>query len=280
MLSGMVPTRRDVLSLLFAGAASAATSNDRPVATFDSPIGKICDPSSIELAAKVGLDGVELHMGRHQDGLPLRQPELRATYKRLAREHGLSIPSVVLGAFNQMQLYAEPVSAIWLLDAIDAAADLGAKVILVPSFGNEALAWADRERVRRFAAAVREAGPRAARRGVTLGLENRLSADENLKLLDMIDSEGVAIYYDIANLYNLGQDPAAEIRQLGRERICQVHVKDNPHLLGEGEIDFRPVAEALGAIGYDGWLVLETRPPSDAEADLRHNTEFVRRVFG
>lgn len=265
---------------MLAGTVSGAQTNSRPIAIFDSPIGKICDPSSMELAAKVGFDGVELHMGRHTDGLPLRRPELRATYKRLAREHDLRIPSVVLGAFNQMQLYAEPVSAIWLLDAIDAAADLGAKVILVPSFGDAALAWKDQERVQRFAAAVREAGPRAARKGVTLGLENRLSAEENLRFLELIDAEGVAIYYDIANLYHLGQDPAAEIRRLGRERICQVHVKDNPHRLGEGEIDFRPVAEALDAIGYDGWLVLETRPPRDPEADLRHNREFVRRVFG
>jgi sugar phosphate isomerase/epimerase len=269
-----------MLSLLFAGAAGTAAPNSRPIAIFDSPIGKICDPSSMELAAKVGLDGVELHMGRHTDGLPLRKPELRATYKRLARQHGLAIPSVVLGAFNQMQLYAEPVSAIWLLDAIDAAADLGARVILVPSFGTEALAWADQDRVKRFAAAVREAGPRAARKGVTLGLENRLSAEENLRLLDLVDAEGVAIYYDIANLFNLGKDPAAEIRRLGKERICQVHVKDNPHRLGEGEIDFQLVAEALDAIGYRGWLALETRPPGDPESDLRHNREFVRRVFG
>ena len=274
-----MPTRRDLFLALFASAAGAQTRR-RPVAIFDSPIGRICDPSSMELAAKVGLDGVELHMGRDTDNLPLRGPELRATYKRLARGLGLRIPSVVLGAFNRMQLYAEPVSAIWLLDAIDAAADLGARVILVPSFGSESLAWKDQGRVERFAAAVREAGPRAAARGVTLGLENRLSAEENLQLLDRIDAEGVAVYYDVANLHNLGQDPAAEIRRLGRERICQVHIKDNPHRLGEGEIDFGPVAEALDAIGYDGWLVLETRPPGDHEEDLRHNLGFVRRVFG
>ncbi len=268
------------MGLVGASVAATAASKSRPIAIFDSPIGKIGDPSSLELAARVGLNGVEVHMGRHQDGLPLRQRALRATYKRLARKHGLEIPSVVLGAFNQMQLYAEPVAAIWLLDAIDAAADLGAKVILVPSFGSEALAWKDQSRVERFAAAAREAGPRAAARGVTLGLENRLSAEENLRLLDLIDAEGVAIYYDIANLFNLGKDPAAEIRQLGRERICQVHVKDNPHLLGEGSIDFRPVAEALDEIGYDGWLVLETRPPGAPEADLRHNRAYTRRVFG
>jgi sugar phosphate isomerase/epimerase len=62
---------------------------------------------------------------------------------------------------------------------------MGAKVILVPSFGSDALAWKDQERVQRFAAAVREAGPRAAKRGVTLGLENRLSAEDNLRLLDL-----------------------------------------------------------------------------------------------
>jgi sugar phosphate isomerase/epimerase len=50
--------------------------------------------------------------------------------------------------------------------------------------------------------------------------------------------------------------------------------------LGEGAIDFRPVAAALDEIGYQGWLTLETRPPGDPEQDLRHSREFVRRVFG
>ena len=91
-----MPTRRDLFLALFASAAGAQTRR-RPVAIFDSPIGRICDPSSMELAAKVGLDGVELHMGRDTDNLPLRGPELRATYKRLARQLGLP-PTVKLGS--------------------------------------------------------------------------------------------------------------------------------------------------------------------------------------
>jgi sugar phosphate isomerase/epimerase len=164
------------------------------------------------------------------------------------------------------------------LDAIEAAADFGAEVILVPSFGDEALAWKDQERVKRFVSAVREAGPRAADRGITLGLENRLSAEENHRLLDLVAADGVKIYYD--NLHNLGHDPAAEIRSLGNEHICQVHVKDNPHQLGEGDIDFAATARALDEIGYKGWLVLETRIDEDPAIHLPKSRRFVRRVFG
>lgn len=272
--------REALLAMCGAAALAQGAGRSRPVGIFDAPIGSIGNPDSVELAATAGLDGVELHMGRGPGTLALADRGLRAEYKARAWKAGLRIPSVVLGIQNQAQLHSEPVAALWVLDAIEAADDLGARVILLPSFGDDALAWKDRARVERYAAVVRAAGPRAAERGITLGMENRLAANENLELLKMIDADGAKIYYDIANLHNLGHDPAEEIRMIGRERICQVHVKDNPHHLGSGKVDFEPVAQALDDIGYEGWLVLETRIPEPPAEHLPKSREFVRRVFG
>ncbi len=49
-----------------------------------------------------------------------------------------------------------------------------------------------------------------------------------------------------------GFDVVEEIRWLGGARICEVHLKDNPHYLGEGNIDFRAVVDALADVGFDG----------------------------
>jgi len=43
----------------------------------------------------------------------------------------------------------------------------------------------------------------------------------------------------------------------------------------------KPVAEAIHAIEYKGWVVLETAAPSkDRNADFRKNADFVRGLLG
>ncbi len=65
----------------------------------------------------------------------------------------------------------------------------------------------------------------------------------------------------------------SEIRWLGQERICQFHLKDNPHYLGEGPIDFAKVLEAIRDIGFAGYANLETDPPSGSvEKDLQQQS--------
>jgi len=76
-----------------------------------------------------------------------------------------------------------------------------------------------------------------------------------------------------------GFDVVDEIRSLGSARICEVHLKDNPHYLGEGKIDFRAVIDALPDIGFAGWARLETDCPASVEDDMRRNLKFIRRLI-
>jgi L-ribulose-5-phosphate 3-epimerase len=71
-----------------------------------------------------------------------------------------------------------------------------------------------------------------------------------------------------------------EIRWLGKERICQFHLKDNPNYLGEGKIDFPAVMKAIDDIGFRGYANLETDTPSNSiEADMTRNLQYVRRFL-
>ena len=69
-----------------------------------------------------------------------------------------------------------------------------------------------------------------------------------------------------------------EIRWLGGARICEVHLKDNPHYLGEGKIDFKAVVDALADVGFDGWAQLETDSPVSVEADMTKNLAYIRKL--
>jgi sugar phosphate isomerase/epimerase len=238
-------------------------------------------PEVMDLAKRVGLDGVEVLMGQPKDNLPMRRPELRREFKEASRRSGVAISSVCISALNQVPLKSEPKTAIWLLDTIEACADFGCKNILVPFFGKGELKMEVTEEVDRAVDALKELAPRAARTGVILGLENTLSADDNLKILERVSSPAVLVYYDIGNSFTRGRDIPAEIRKLGAQRICQFHIKDNPSLLGQGKMDIPAVAAAIRDIDFRGWLGLETNSPSgDVEKDTKANLTYLKQVLG
>jgi sugar phosphate isomerase/epimerase len=125
--------------------------------------------------------------------------------------------------------------------------------------------------------ALREIAPSAQKAGVILGLEDTISAKDNVRIMERAKSPAVLTYYDVGNSTVNKFDVISEIRWLGRERICEVHLKDNPHYLGEGTIDFPGVVRALADIGFAEWAQLETDSPSKSvEADMRRNLAFIR----
>ncbi len=139
---------------------------------------------------------------------------------------------------------------------------------------------------------LKELAREAEKARVTLGFENTIRAEDDLRILDDvgsralkiyydIGSRALKIYYDIGNATNLyGADPPAEIRTLGRGRICQFHFKDKGYL-GEGKVDVAAALRAIAAIGWQGAIVLETGSPSqDRQADLRRNLAYLAPLLG
>jgi L-ribulose-5-phosphate 3-epimerase len=98
--------------------------------------------------------------------------------------------------------------------------------------------------------------------------------------MERSQSPGVLVYYDVGNSTVAGFDPVKEIRWLGKSRICQFHLKDNPHYLGEGSIQFLPIMRAIRDIQFSGYANLEADAPSkQLEADMRRNLAFIRNVM-
>jgi sugar phosphate isomerase/epimerase len=88
------------------------------------------------------------------------------------------------------------------------------------------------------------------------------------------------VYYDVGNSTGGKFDVVKEIRWLGKQRICQFHLKDNPHYLGEGTIDFPAVMRAIADTRFEGFANLETSCPSrSVEQDMRRNLQYVRTLM-
>ena len=49
--------------------------------------------------------------------------------------------------------------------------------------------------------------------------------------------------------------------------------------LGEGDLDFEAVAEALRGIGYDDYIILETRATDNPAEAASKNLAFLKKLF-
>lgn len=268
-----------------AGGAWAAAWLDRAMAADHAPNIRIgsCRIGLTD-ARKAGLDGVEIRVGGPADTLEVADPAVRQKYKDEMKETGLVISSFMMGLLNSNPLASDPRGPAWLQQSIDAAKDLGAKVILVAFFGKGSLLEEDgqlkKADVDVVVERVKAAAPGAKQAGVILALENTLSAKQNIEILERIGHDSVAVYYDVGNSTRMGYDVPAEIRLL-KDRIAMLHFKDGPNYLGEGVVKYDPIAAAIKDIGYQGWIVLETSNPSkDGVADAKRNAEFIRKLLG
>ena len=235
------------------------------------------DPTCFELAKRIGLDGVQVDMGRASDHMKLRRPEVQRAYLSAAKEAGLEIASLAMAELNNVALKSEPVAALWLHDAINVMKALGVRAALVAQFHKGDLKD-DKPGIDRTVAVLKELAPRAEKAGVILGIENYLTAEENLDILDRVASNAVQVYYDVGNSTDKGYDIYKEIRML-QGRVCEFHAKDGGFMLGKGRIDFAKVRAAMDDIAYRGWIQIEAAAPNDLVSDYRTHLEFLRGIF-
>lgn len=300
--------QKSIAGLVFANMplSHALEGNEaRPagIGICDWNLGQSADPSYIPIAEKLGLRAVQVSVGTAPDRIPLRDKNVRQHYLDMGKNHNIKFCSVAAGSIlNKIPLATEPQAAVYVIDAMEAAAALGAGNILTAFFGNGDLRKRDdagnlinisagkyaeyelkEKDVERVIAVMKQLVPRAEELGVIIGMENTLTARQNLQIIDEIGSPVVQIYYDIANSWGNGYDVPDEIRKIGDHRMCEVHIKNyrSPLFFGDdGEVDMQQCADALQEIGYDKWLVIESGGRRDRfEEDTANNVKFIQKNF-
>ncbi|RPI02413.1 MAG: sugar phosphate isomerase/epimerase [Calditrichaeota bacterium] len=284
-------------------ASARAEGGAVGVGMCDWNVGTSCDPELIPLAAKAGVEGLQVSVGTRPNWIPLRENKMRQRYVELGKQYQITFHSIAAGGIlNDIPLATEPQSAVYVIDALEAAKALGAKNILMAFFGNGDLRLTDSngefierkkdnfseyvldsKKISRVVEVLRQIVPRAEDAGVALGLENTLTAAQNLDIIDQVGSSWVQVYYDIGNSTHYGYDVPAELRLLGNDRLCEVHIKDwkrSVFSLEEGEVNMTAAAEALKQIGFNKWYCLETSGREDKFIpDTRDNVAYVKKMF-
>lgn len=275
---------------------------------------------ALRLFRHLGMDGAEvIWQDGYRSGLAEtdRGPEFDRA-RRLGLELGLEFAALTpyMAELNSLDDAKRDADVERFSTCISAAERLSCPRIRVYA-GRYFQADADRRDVmwQRLVESLRHLGGIAADCGVTLCVENHfgtmtVTAAESVDLMLAVESPGVGILYDQANLAFTYAEPYQQAIDNQRRWIRHVHVKDliftdpgkpfeatdvarvlpeqrhvRSRVVGQGVLDWPVILEALAGIGYDGYLSLEYEYrwhpqdlPEPAEG-FRESVDYLRGVL-
>lgn len=251
---------------------------------------------SFLFAKQNGLDGIQYSFDARGNGLDLRTCENRDRVRAAVKESGVAISSLGIALLNKVPLATTDEADQLVADCLDAmiklkeeavelddrelAAKVSPKIVLLAFFGKADLNG-DEERMQTVIKKLKRFAPIAEKHGFVLGIESLLSEADHRRIMEGVGSPAVKVYYDTANSARMGYDIYQEIESLGAANICELHIKQDAALLGDGNIDFPRIKRLLDKMHYTGWIIIEGSTPKKmtrTEATEK-NAVFARKIF-
>jgi sugar phosphate isomerase/epimerase len=214
----------------------------------------------------------------------------------LLQRHGLALAAAGTGAgwvVRRLHLCHEDAAIRarareFIAQIIDAAAALGAPAIIGSMQGRVESAVAREQALDWLAEALADLGARAALQGQFLLYEplNRYETNLFNRLEDaaaFLEQRGLAHVRLLADLFhmNIEESDLEGALRAAAARVGHVHFADsNRRAIGFGHAQVEPVAAALRAAGYTGYVSAEILPWPDPAAAARQTIHSYRRWFG
>ena len=260
----------------------------------------------VDLAAPLGLDGLEYYSGM----LELADPARWADARRTVEERGLVIPMLCCSPdFSHPDVEFRRVEIEKEKHWIRMAAALGAGFCRVLS-GQRRPELTRAHGVELVAQSIEACLPEAERCGVTLIIENHYKddfwsypefaqkMDVFCELVERVQHPRFGVNYDPSNAFLAGDDPL-ELLQRVKHRVVTMHASDRTLIegtledlrregggaegyakrlrhgeIGKGLNDYDAIFGTLRGVGFDGWISIEDGV--DGMAQLQASVAFVR----
>jgi L-ribulose-5-phosphate 3-epimerase len=280
-------SRRDLLLqglfLATAGRLNALVpAKKMKIGGCDWSLGMNSDIRAFDIAKKIGLDGLMVDVGSPENDLHLRQKDVQDQYRKESARTGIKISSVAMGTLNNHPYKSDPRTDEWVWDTVDVAKNLGVTVILLAFFHKGDLRN-DESGIQEVIRRLKKVAPKAEKAGVILGIESYLNGADHLRIMDAVGSKNVKVYMDFRNTADAGWDVMKELKVIGTENICELHMKENGTLLGNGTLPWKEISDYLKEKNYygDGWMQIESSNPDSADVvtNYKHNLNFLRDLF-
>ena len=114
--------------------------------------------------------------------------------------------------------------------------------------------------------------------GACLAIETGQESPEAMKkFLDAMDSPGLKVNYDPANIRRFGALHGVEVL---KEYIVHAHAKDGgkgSSTVGTGDVPWDEYIALMKKIGYDGWHAIEDESGKDRVESVRRGREFLEK---
>ena len=157
---------------------------------------------------------------------------------------------------------------------------------------------ADKSRVERkemIITALREVTREAESLDLVLALENHygfpLTAEEQVEVIERVNSRYLRATVDIGNYMTAGQDPetgtaiaapyAAYVHEKDFSRIADASISSGwrlvPHVVGSGDIDHARCLQILKDSGFDGYVAIEYEGEVDERTGIAQSAEFLKK---
>ena len=278
-----------VLAMLTAWPLGVLAQPKYRVAACDWMMLKRQKLGEFQLAKDINADGIEVDMGPLGQRIlfdnKLREPHFQQLFRRTADSLGIAVPSMAMSGFFAQSFLARENYKELVADCLQSMDVMGATVAFLP-LGGSGDAWkqpgaAHDEMVSR----LREVGQMASAKGKTIAIRTGLPACANISLLKEIDSPGIKLYYNLQDAVDQKQDPCKELKQLGRERIAQIHASltDSVTLDKDPRIDLRRVKKTLDKMRWTGWLVVErsrnAKDVRNVRGNFSTNVAYLKEIF-
>ncbi len=226
--------------------------------------GAVTPRESIQWAADLGYDFVELYMDGRSERTGLDREAITATLEESGVGCLVHLPFVDLDLGTPRNKVREG-SIRELRACLDAAAELGAtKAVLHASTHATEPEWSERTTKPRILASVRELEAYATAREIELCVENLPEDVYSIHTIDEILAEtdaSLTIDTGHARVSGFSADETAEFLDSHRERVSHIHINDarqarDEHVpIGSGTTDFETILAPLA--GWEGTLSVE-----------------------
>lgn len=262
---------------------------------------------NVRKAAEMGVEGVQLYAVEGELAPENMTMQKREQYRKLMEDLHLEISAICgdmgKGGFAFADRNPERISRT--KDIVDLTLDLGSRIItthvgVVPHDMKH-------PRFQIIADAMKELGDYAEKRGAVFAIETgpELSCDL-LQMLKTVNSKGVGVNFDPANLIMCHNEPAVQAVQNLKDYIVHTHAKDGLLIkkgnleimygmvpapadyvkdtfyrevpLGEGDVHFETYIPALKAVGYDGYLTIERECGENPAHDIGIAVDFLKKL--
>jgi sugar phosphate isomerase/epimerase len=259
----------------------------------------------IELAATLGVDGVEMYPGFFQSF----EPEYLKRVKAQLAKHGLEAPMMCASPdFTKPAAQARRAEVERQKQIIDVTSQLGGKFCRALS-GQRRPDISRADGVRWTVESIRSLLEHAASRKIVLNMENHYKdgywqypefaqeIDIFMEIIDQIDSPWFGVNYDPSNAIIAGQDPLHVLTRV-KKRVVSMHASDRylasgtledlkkqdgisgyaqnlKHgVIGKGINDYDKIFSVLKAEAFDGWISIEDG--MNGMDELRESVRFLR----